>query len=95
MLNWCARDDQPVKLLTFDLLEAFIKRLHMLLACGFGHMLGHTDKRQLDLQGRCANQSGKLRFRLDFQRHQVQKPDFERSDILAVRLPFTHHRDAL
>ncbi len=77
-------DDQPVKLLTtgLDLGEGAVECFHVFGGGIFGLMLAHPDQVKVDLQGCGADKPCKLRFGLDFFRHQVQKTNPQRPDVL-------------
>ena len=54
-----------------------------MLGCGVARLVvGHTQQRQLDLQRRGPDEAGELVLGLDFFRHQVQKRDAQRADVL-------------
>ena len=94
MLDRGAGDDQPVELLGLDRLERPVE-LGQVLGGGIaGLVRAHPDQRQVDLQGRRADQPGELVLGLDLLRHQVQKPDPQGPDILMRGAVGRHHHDA-
>ena len=60
-----------------------------------GAMAANPHQRQLYLQRRCADKARHLDFRLDLVRHEVEKPDLERADILPDGRRFGHDPHAL
>ena len=95
MLDRRAGDDQPVELLARHLAERAVERRHVLGGGVAGLVPGHPDQLEVDLQGCRADQPGELVLGLDLLRHQVQKPDPERPDILRGRAVGRHHHHAL
>jgi len=75
-------NDQTVKITMFDLGKRFVKGKHMSLGCIFGYMIGRRDQVQFNLERGIAQYAGKLRLRIDFSGHQIEKQDLQRTDIL-------------
>ncbi len=95
VLDRRAGDDQPVELALARHLERQVERLHM-LGRGVPRLVPrHPDQRELDLQGRRADQPGELRLRRHLLRHQVEQRDLQRPDVLPARRLLAHHHHAL
>ena len=80
--NRCARDDQAVEALLFDLVERTVEHREVL----FGHILRfmacHAQKLDIDLQGRVRELAQDLGLGDDLGRHEVQKQKAQRTDVL-------------
>ena len=94
-LDGRTRDDQTVEFFLSHLFPVPIESDHVIVGRVFRGVLGDLDQAQLHLQRRCADETGKLRFGPDLVRHQVEKPDAERPNILAVGGIFRHQHDTL
>ena len=96
MFNRRAGDDQTIKLLTrrLDLGKGAVEGFHMLSGRVAGLMFAHADQMEVDLQGRSTNKPGELGLGLDLFRHQVKKPDPQRTNVLLRRPVRRHDHDA-
>ena len=67
----------------------------MILGRVLGLVVADAHQRQFHLQRRGADQARELRLGADLVRHQIEKPDLQRTDVLAQRRPLVHHGHAL
>ena len=86
-------NDHTVKFLIADFIKGFIEHQKMLGGGVFGLMRCRLQKRQLHLQRRVAEQTRKLCFCDNLGRHQVQKNNAKRTDILRHGALFGHDKD--
>ena len=81
-LNRCACDDKAVVTLVADVVERLVERQQMILGRVFRVVGLGLNKIDLDLNGRVGQTAENLRFGHDFQRHQIEDGDAERTDAL-------------
>ena len=93
VLHRRAGDDEAVKILVLHLVKRLVKRQHVLLRGIFRYMAPRRDELELNLQGSVSEHAGKLRLRVDLRRHQVQKQNAQRANVLRDGARFGHHED--
>ncbi len=86
----CAGDDEAVEFAVTDLFPGLVEGEEMFFRRILGAVTADADERQFHLQRRGANKARHLDFRLDLVRHEVQKPDLERANILPDGRRFGH-----
>ena len=94
-LNGSTGDDETVELAVTHLFPRLVEGEAMFSRCVLGAMTADAHERQLNLKRRGANEARHLDFRLDLVRHEVEKPDLERADILSDGRRFGHDPHAL
>ncbi len=94
-LDRCACYDEAVELAILDLFPGLVEGKQMFLGGVLGLVPADAHQRKLRLQRRCADEARHLYLGLDLVRHEVEKPDLERADILTDRHRFSHHPHTL
>jgi hypothetical protein len=59
------------------------------------HVIRDAHKRQLDLERGGAEKAGELCFGTDLVRHEIEKPNPQRPNVLSRRIRLAHDHDAL
>ena len=77
-----------------DLVERLVKTLKMRCGRILGLMLGRTQKSDVDLKRRIAQQAKQLRLGGDLGRHQVDDGNLQRANVLTRGAIFGHDEDA-
>ena len=88
-------DDEAVELALLHFLPGLVEGDEVFLRRVLGLVIADAHQRQFDLQRRRADQARELRLRADLVGHEIEKPDLQRTDVLAQRRALVHHGHAL